>query len=77
MTAFQHPEPVRLASTVSLSGIGVIYAGGSAELSVIPPPPRKMIRVPTLAPYPSWAHPAMDLEAFREARRWAAEGWAL
>ena len=72
------PEPVRVAARTAIAGIGMTSIGGRVELAFIPsPPPRKMIRVPTLAPRPSWAHPAMDLEAFREARRWAAEGWAL
>lgn len=77
MTAFQQPEPVRVASAVLLSGIGVSYVGGRAELAPIPPQPRKMIGVPTLTPRPVWAHPAMDMESFRDALRWAAEGWAL
>ena len=70
MAALEHhsSEHIRIAER----GSATFRAPAPAVLSRVP---AEIVHVDFRRP--CWASPAMDMDAFREAKRWAAEGWRL
>ncbi len=67
------PQSTRLSGSASIAGLA---AAKPLRVSVSAGVPSVVVRLDD-ARRPEWASEAMDMAAFREARGWAREGWAL